>query len=136
MRLVRVPLAAVLLSSVGCATLQPVSEPAQFIRKANPQTVYVTLRNHSKVVLTQPRVSGDSLIGALQGVSYPVAVPLNHVQRIEAAQRDNKRTTWLIAGLSALTALSVYALAHAGGAGGPEPEYHPVGGDPENCPGC
>ena len=93
MKVARVPLAAILLGSVGCVTLQPVAEPAQFIPKANPQIVYVILRNHSQVVLTQPRVSGDTLIGALEGVSSPMAVPLSHVQRIEVVQRDKKRTT-------------------------------------------
>ncbi len=69
------------------------------------------------MVLTQPRVSGDSLIGALQGVSYQVGVPLSHVQRMEAVQRDKTRTAWLIAGLTALTAASMYALVHASGVG-------------------
>jgi hypothetical protein len=115
MRVARVPLMAAALTGLGCATLQSVQEPAQFIREANPEVVYVTFRNHSKVTIAQPRVSGDSLYGTVQGGSRPVAAPLSHVARIEALQRDTQRTKWLIAGLSVLTAAGVFALTQSSG---------------------
>jgi hypothetical protein len=107
--------AAVVLSGLGCATLQPVRQPAQFIPDAKPQVVYVTFRNHSKVTIAQPRVRGDSLFGTVPGVSEPVAAPLAHIERVEARQRDRKRTAWLIAGLGVLTAAGVFALGQSGG---------------------
>ena len=103
-----------LLSGVGCATLQPVQQPAQFIPEAQPQVVYVTFRNHSKVTIAQPRVRGDTLFGTVRGAPHPVAAPLSHIERIEAVQRDRKRTRWLVAGLGVLTAAGVFALTQSG----------------------
>lgn len=114
MTILRVPLLILLLSSVGCATLQPLREPAQFIAKENPQVIYVTYKNRSVVGVARPRVSGDSLFGTLQGQPAPVAVPLSHVQLIEAVQPDRRRTTLLIAGLTVFTVAGVVALSLGG----------------------
>ena len=114
MTIVRVPLLVVLLGSVGCATLQPLREPAQFIAKENPKVIYVTYKNRSVVGVAQPRVSGDSLFGTLQGQPAPVAVPLSHIQSIEAIQPDGKRTALLIAGLTVFTVGGVYILLKTG----------------------
>lgn len=109
----RIPL-AVLLTCVGCATLQSVHEPAQFIMKANPDVVYVTFRNHSKVTIVRPRVSADTLFGTVRGASRQLAAPLSHIARMEVVQRDTKRTRWLITGLSVLTLAGGYALMQSG----------------------
>jgi len=109
MRIVRVLLVAVLFGSGGCATLQPVREPARFIAEAKPPVVYVTFKNRSKMTLAEPRVRGDSLFGLVPGVSAAVAAPLSHIERVEAMRRDGKRTTWLIAGLGAVTVGTVFA---------------------------
>jgi hypothetical protein len=116
-RIARVPLMAALLSSLACATMQPVREPAQFIPETKPPVVHVTFRNHSKVTFAQPRVRGDTLYGTVPGVSQPVAAPLSHIERIEAVQRDKKRTRWLIAGLGVLAAAGVFALTQSGSSG-------------------
>jgi hypothetical protein len=114
MAIVRVPLLVVLLSSVGCATLQPLREPAQYIAKENPKVIYVTYKNRSVVGVAQPRVSGDSLYGTLQGQPARIAVPLSAVQLIEAIQPDGKRTALLIAGLTVFTVGGVYILLKTG----------------------
>lgn len=113
MKSVRVPLAVILLGSAACRSVQPVMEPSQFIPQANPTLVIVTYKDNSEVPVAQPRVSGDTLLGTWQGLDEPVAVPLNQVQRIDALQRDRKRTTLFIAGLTAFTAAGVYALIQA-----------------------
>jgi len=114
MTIVRVPLLVVLLSSVGCATLRPLREPAQYIAKENPKVIYVTYKNRSVVGVAQPRVSGDSLYGTLQGQPARIAVPLSAVQLIEAVQPDGKRTALLIAGLTVFTVGGVYILLQTG----------------------
>lgn len=114
MTIVRVPLLVVLLSSVGCASLRPLREPAQFIAKENPKVIYVTYKNRSVVGVAQPRVSGDSLYGTLQGQPARIAVPLSAVQLIEAIQPDGKRTALLIAGLTVFTVGGVYILLQTG----------------------
>lgn len=129
---VRMPLVAVLLSSLGCMTLQPLNEPAESIPKANPKVVYVTYKNRSIMGVAEPRVSGDSLFGLVQGQSNrPLAVPLSQVERIEAILPDGKRTTLLVAGLAAATGVVVYALVKAiGGRGG---SCSPFDDMPEDC---
>lgn len=114
MTIMRVPLLVVLLSSVGCASLRPLREPAQFIAKENPKVIYVTYKNRSVVGVAQPRVSGDSLYGTLQGQPARIAVPLSAVQLIEAIQPDGKRTALLIAGLTVFTVGGVYILLQTG----------------------
>jgi len=128
--IVRVPLIAVLLSTVGCATLQPLREPAQFIAAENPKVVYVTYKNRTVEGVAQPRVSGDSLFGALQGnPSHRVAVPLSQVQLVRAKQPDRKRTIMLIAGLGVFTAANLYMFLGTGSDvscdGTVNPDYSP-----------
>lgn len=113
MKLLQVPLAALLLGGTACMTVQQVKEPAQFIPQASPNMVLVTYTDNSQVPVAQPRMQGDTLVGTWQGLGEPVAVPLNQVQRIDAVQRDGKRTTLMIAGLTVLTAGGVYALLQA-----------------------
>ena len=113
--IVRAPLVALLLSGAGCATLQPLRQPEQFIAAENPKVVYVTYKNRTVEGVTQPRVSGDTLFGALQrSPIHRVAVPLSQVLLVKAVQPDRARTTMLIAGLAAFAATSVYVLAKTG----------------------
>jgi hypothetical protein len=110
MKRTRVVLVAVLLGSAGCASLQRVADPAKFISEAKPELVYVSYRNRAFLPIAQPHVRGDSLHGTLQGLTYQIAVPLSHVERIDAVQRDNKRTTLLIASMGVVSAAGVYVL--------------------------
>jgi hypothetical protein len=103
------------LIGVACTTVRPVSQPAEFIPKASPALVYVTLKNQSKVTLSRPHVSGDTLFGTVTGVASPLAAPLSHVEVVEAKQRDKGRTAWLIAGLTLAVAGGVWAVSQTGG---------------------
>ena len=117
MRLMQLPLAGLLVGAVGCATVQPIREPSQFIPQAKPNLVVVIYNDNSQVPVSEPRMSGDTLFGTWLGVGDPVAVPLSQVRRIDAVQRDKKRTTLMIAGVTLLAAGGVYALAIAGKSG-------------------
>ena len=81
------PLSAVLWGSVGCATLQPVQQPAQFIPSVKPHVVMVTYNDNSMVPFADPHLSGDTLVGIWDGLGEPVSVALTEVQRIDAMQR-------------------------------------------------
>lgn len=109
MMVLRVPLAAVLLASVGCATLQPVQEPARYISEKQPEVVYVTYPNRSVVPVSHPRVQDDKLVGIWQGLGERVEVPLSQVS-IEAIQPNKKRTSWMIAGLSVVGVAGIWAI--------------------------
>jgi hypothetical protein len=120
---VRVPLAALLLGTAACRTVQPVRQPAQFIPQANPDVVVVVFNDNSQVPVSQPRMSGDTLLGTWLGVGDPVVAPLSQIQRIDAVQRNKKRTTLMIAGLTAMTAAGVYAMMQAATGGRPTCDY-------------
>jgi hypothetical protein len=125
----RVLLAATLLGNVGCATLQPVRDPVEFIPHTNPQLVFVTYINRTKMFVAQPRVSGDSLFGTMHGRSHAVAVPLSQIRLIQARQLDRTRTGLLIAGLAVAVASSVWALGQTGAGESCDSSYYR-----ERCP--
>ena len=112
MSLARVSPALVLLGSIGCATVQPVPNAAQFINQKHPPVLYVTYTDNSSVPVSQPRISGDSLFGTAPGVAgaEAVAVSLKDVSEIRAPQPDHKRTAELIVAITALTAGGAYTL--------------------------
>jgi hypothetical protein len=123
--MIRATLLTTLLLAAACATVQPVREPARFIGQTSPDVVHVTFKNHAKVKITQPRVSGDTLYGSVDGVSTTVAAPLSHIELIEALQRDRGRTTWLIVATGVIGATTVFALSQSGGGvGGCDPTYY------------
>ena len=140
MKLVHVPLAGLLLSTVvGCRTVQAVREPAQFIPQEKPNLVVVLMNDNSQVPVAEPRMSGDTLFGTWLGLGEPIVMPLNQVQRIDAIQRNRKRTTMMIVGLSVIGAAGVYAIASGAFSGTPcdysyqpgtVPEGRCIGQDP------
>ena len=117
MSLARGSLALVLFSTLGCATVRPVVDPAQFITQTHPTVLYVTYSDNSSVPVSQPRISGDTLFGTApgEGGSEAVAVALHEVAQIRAPQPDHKKTVMLIAAVGVLTAGGVYMLTQAFG---------------------
>jgi hypothetical protein len=135
MKLVRISSLVVVLSSAGCASLQPVRDPARFIAEARPGVVHVTHVSGAVLVVTAPQVRGDTLVGTRQGIARPVALPLTHVQRIEAIQRDRRRTTFLIAGGTAVAATLAYVLLQPASGNGASCDYTHVTHPFPDCPG-
>ncbi len=88
MSLGRVALGLTLLGSVGCATLRPVHDPAEFITRNHPRVVVITYLDNSSLYVAEPRVSGDSLFGKMARASDSVAVPLHDLALVQAPQRD------------------------------------------------
>jgi len=135
---VRAPLAALLLVGVGCMSVRPVTQPAQFIPQTNPDVVLVIYNDNSEVPVENPRMSGDTLIGTWAGLGEPVAAPLSQVQRIDARQRDRTKTRMLIGGIAALTvAMGYVTLEVARGGSGPACDYSGQTGQvPAGCTPC
>jgi hypothetical protein len=82
-------LIGVLFIATACATLRPVT-PSELRGADPPRRVRVTLADHSIVVLTAPKVSSDTLVGAIVGENqadgFPVreALLLSQVTAIDA----------------------------------------------------
>jgi hypothetical protein len=126
MSLARVSLAFVLFGAIGCATVQPVPNPAQYIDKAHPPVLYVTYTDNSSVPVSQPRISGDTLFGTAPGVAgaEAVAVALHDVTEIRAPQPDHKRTVMLVVAIAVGTAGGAYALTQAFGSNCGSDSFH------------
>jgi hypothetical protein len=139
MSLARISLASVLFSAIGCATVQPVPNPAQFIDQKHPPVLFVTYSDNSSLPVSQPRISGDTLFGTTPGVagSEAVAVPLHDVTAIRARQPDHTKTVLLIVAIGGLTGAGAYALSQAVGSGscGSNGFHYEGGGTPVvvNC---
>ena len=132
MSLARVSLAFALFGTIGCATVQPVPNPAQFIVQNHPSVLYVTYTDNSSVPVSQPRISGDTLFGTAPGVAGAegVAVALHDVSEIRAPQPDHKRTVALIVAIGALTAGGAYTLTQAFGGNCGSNSFHGTPEDP------
>jgi hypothetical protein len=108
-----------LLGSVACATLQPVRDPARFIAETKPEVLHVLHKNGAIVDVAQPRISGDSLFGTRPGMARQVVLPMSQIARIEAVQHDRKRTFYIIAGMTAVTATLGYLMLQPANGDGP-----------------
>lgn len=105
----RVPAVVTLAATTACVGLQPVWDPARFIAETKPPVVYVMKGREAVLTLTNPRVSGDTVLGTLPGESQPVALPLSDVQNIGTVRLNGKRTALLVSGVASLGALAVFA---------------------------
>lgn len=108
--------AAVLCAFVaaGCHSLQPV--PLRYIAETRPAVVYVADGFGVVTTITNPRLSGDTVVGTVPGANTPVALPLHEVQRVSTVRLNRGRTALLVGGIAAAGAFMAYAvLSNAGG---------------------
>jgi hypothetical protein len=106
--------ALVVLSMVGCTTIQPLS--------ANGSELSHTLKKGDKVELTTTKgqqlnfkvdsVDETGLQGGGQRVAY------NDIQSINRKETDTKRTLWVVLGVVAVGAVAAAAGGGGGGGGG------------------
>lgn len=116
--LVRVTAAVTLVATTACVGLQPVWDPARFIAETKPPVVYVMKGREAVLTITNPRVTGDTVLGTLPGESEPVVLPLSAVQNIGTVRFSGARTAMLVGGLVALGGLATFAvLSRASGDG-------------------
>lgn len=110
---VALSLAAILIiGGTACSSVQTVRNPAEFLT-TRPDLVVVTYHDNSEVPISQPQMRGDTLFGTWQGLNEPVVVPMHQVKRVDAIQRDSKRTALLIFWVSAATVVTTYGFIRA-----------------------
>lgn len=112
MRLSHMPLVALVLGTVACSSVQQVRDPVGFLA-THPALIVVTYDDYSEVPVAQPRLDHDTIFGTWEGLNEPVALPLSHVRRVDAVQRDSRRTTLLVLGLVGATAVTTYGFVRA-----------------------
>jgi hypothetical protein len=94
--------------AAACTTLRPVGRD-DLRGPSGPATVRVTQADHSTVVLRDPKVVGDTLFGAVNGV--PRRLLLSETTVIGQRTAAPERTGALVA-VGVMGALMVFALDH------------------------
>lgn len=85
---------------VGCATIQPVTRPRQFITEKTPQLMWVTNEWNEVLPIAYPQISDGNVMGMWVGMNEHVRIPVERVRNFEAMQFDETRTVLLAAGLA------------------------------------
>ena len=113
MKLARASLAALFLSAIACSSVQTVRNPAEYFSSVRPALVVVVYNDNGEVPIAQPAMNGDTIVGIWHGLGEPIAVPMDQVQRVDAVQKDAKKTTLFIAALVGATAVTTYGFIRA-----------------------
>ncbi|HUL04294.1 MAG TPA: hypothetical protein VLV16_13825 [Gemmatimonadales bacterium] len=114
----RIALTGLLLAGAACTSVRPV-QPAEYIPKNNPQTVWVTYTDNSFVPVDNPTIVGDTLKGTWAGLSEPVTIPFSQIQTVQAKMPNHKRTIMLVSVVGLAAAGVAYTVSTAGNSGDP-----------------
>lgn len=113
MKVARVFMTGIFLGGMACSSVQSVRDPAKFFADARPSYVVVTYTDNSEVPVANPQMRGDTLVGEWRGLGEPVAVHMDEVQRIDAVQKDSRKTTLFVAAMVGVAAVTAYGLYRA-----------------------
>lgn len=113
MKVARLFLTAMFLAAGACSSVQAVHDPARFFADAHPDYVVVTYTDHSEVPVANPQMHGDTLVGEWRGLGEPVAVHMDEIQRIDAMQKDSRKTTLFVVALIGAAAVTAYGFSRA-----------------------
>ena len=102
-------LAATALTACDRWVVQPVS-PEQVLTAQHPSAVQVQRSDSSRVVLQNPRIGADSLLGTTKGT--PTGVPLADIAQVAVRRTDWGKTI----GLLAIIAIPIVLVAVAASA--------------------
>ena len=97
-----------LLNLTACTSWQPAATPSptQFVEVEQPDRVRVTVRDGTELVLDEPSVEGDELLGTVEEAS--VRVPFGDIFRLEVRRFSVGRTVmWVAVGVGAYVAAFV-----------------------------
>lgn len=107
MKLARIALATLFIAGTACSSVQTVRDPAQFMA-TRPDVVVVVFDDGSEMPIAQPQMRGDTVVGTWQGLNEPVVAPLSQLRRVDAIQKDSKRTALLVLGLATASSVMTY----------------------------
>jgi Na+-translocating ferredoxin:NAD+ oxidoreductase RnfG subunit len=94
------------LSIPSCKTMKPVS--LDELRTMKPEQVWVTQNDQSVVLVTNPQVVGDTLVGYVNGAYEEI--PTSQFKQVIVQRGDTKKTALLVAVAAAGFGGMVYAL--------------------------
>ena len=119
---VRSVTAAALLATAACSSVKPVANAREFIPAHQPDRVWVVNTKNESYMLNQPRVSGDSIVGTLNG-GRVMKIPLANTQLVEAKQRDKGKTLAVAVIGGVVAAGTIFLMASAGDSEGDDQSY-------------
>lgn len=127
-----VALALFVLYLPACTTWRAQSFPAQaVILDEHPKRIRLTRLNGSRVEITNPRIVGDSIVGASPGSRrLAAAVALDDIRFVETRQIHAGNTTLLVFGLG----IAALAVAAAAAQDDPPPRRTTTSGEYISCP--
>jgi len=120
----RHPIALILLagSLSGCIgsslkswRVQP-PPPAKVVTEQHPKRIRVSRADSTKIVMSNPSVIADSLVG-VDAAERRFALPLTQVTQVEVEKTDGAKVTFVVVGTAAGVVLLVSLLGKAGTAG-------------------
>jgi len=103
-----------LLNLTACTSWQPAATPSptQFVEVEQPDRVRVTVRDGTELVLEEPSVEGDELLGTVEEAS--VRVPFGDIFRLEVRRFSVGQTVmWVAVGVAAYVAAFVTVMTLA-----------------------
>lgn len=105
-----VSLALMVLYLGGCYSwrVQPFV-PDQFVEVKQPSRIRVTTSNGEQLVLNQPRVRNDSIVG--RGDAGMTGVPVSSVEQIETSSSNAGKAVLLGVGVASTVALVVWLMS-------------------------
>ena len=105
------PMIAVL--AAACTQWQPASvSPSELVSSTHPARLRVTGRDSSITVVDGPAVSGDSLVGRVQGSPWAIALP--DVSGVAVQTIHGAHSAMLISGIAAVAAGTIAVMTDDG----------------------
>ena len=92
--------------------------PQHMIAQFHPKQVRILQNSNEVVVLLDPRVKGDHIVGADARTTAPRSVPLAGIKGFEIWSPDGGETALLVGGIVAVVGGIVFAVVMSGLSGG------------------
>ena len=108
------PIAAVLLATTtACMATRRVA-PAQYLSHNQPSQMLVKGSDGTLIVLQNPLIQGENVVGVEFGTPDTVSLPVSQVSEARVKMKSPKRTVFLIGVLTAATSLGVFGMLSGG----------------------
>jgi len=98
-----------ILAAPGCRSVVPVAAPATYIPRERPHLLMVTKADHSVVVMHDPVLAGDTVVGLVN--AHETAIPLSQVVDVKAIIKEPGQTDELVIGAIGIVAASALVAA-------------------------
>jgi hypothetical protein len=107
------------LAGVACHTVKPVT--LDELNAIRPERAWLTQSDQSVVIISDPQVVGDTVVGYINGAYEEL--PSTLVKQIQVERPATSRTVLLVSAIAVGFGGMAYALTGGGPEGGKDPSY-------------